>query len=259
MLGCTGAELLSFDGKTLRRSPLAARKFMPTAGGEAWRSLPILDESVDTVFYPHSNSTYLLSTSRRGFLQAIPISEPIGRGALDKSSQPGSVLTPVAVTSANLKNETPGTVVGGLEGESPIISVHKSDVYVMTTFQRLWRYDAMQVIPCGNIMKYFKSVFAEWSVPAGAAEKQEGIVHLRAFSADPTSSRIAWKCELSKKAIHIAAVNATLAKHIACCNPALASQKSKSKMACCVKKEANARENATSQENRIVQEALLNL
>ena len=60
--------------------------------------------------------------------------------------------------------ETIGFVAGGLEGEAPVIVAHVNDVYVLTTFQGLWRFDATQIIPCGNVLGFFQPAFAKWSV-----------------------------------------------------------------------------------------------
>jgi len=233
ILGCTGIELLTFDGQ-LHRTPLAARKTRPLADGEPWVKLPMLGDSSTNVFYPHSKRTYIMTSGRRGFLQAIDVTEPIGASV---AAAPGSVLSPVAVTTKNLAKQTPGIVIGGLEGESPVIFAHKTDIFTLTTFQRLWRFDALQVIPCGNVMKYYQPLFLAWSVSPGTHATKASTVYLTAATATPGSKKVPWLCELSKKTRTVEGT--MLSKHIACCNPQ--GFKGAGKQACCVDKTANAK------------------
>ena len=95
-----------------------------------------------------------------------------------------------------------------------MIFAHKTDIFILTTFQRLWRFDALQVIPCGNVMKYYQPLFLAWSVSPGTHATKASTVYLTAATATPGSKKVPWLCELSKKTRTVEGT--MLSKHIAC-------------------------------------------
>lgn len=212
ILGCTGLELLSFSNGELQQTPLAARRTRVADVSAPWRSLPLMGASMATLFYPYAKSSYALVLGTNGITHLVDITTPTGAPVI---SQGGASLVPQAVTSGlKYDQETAGTVVAGFEGESPVGVSHGTDVFVMTSFQRLWRFDAMQVLPCGNVNEYFKKVFKGWNVPAGSTKKQVGTVMLRSAFRAKDNATANWVCELSKKTDKI--MGAVLVKSVAC-------------------------------------------
>merc|ERR1712093_238622 len=108
-------------------------------------------------------------------------------------------------------------------------------MYLMTSFQRLWRFSARQQVPCGNVMDFLLPKMREWHVAPNTTAREKGIVQLRSrmakFEGTPTSP---WLCELQKKSL-VMADNHQLYKYVACCNPDL--KESNQELACCVQKE----------------------
>jgi hypothetical protein len=224
-LGCTGMVLLSFEGDQLHRTPLAACKTKPLSKAESWRTREIFGSSSTDIFYPHSGANVAFVAGRRGFVEAIDITKPIGPSM---AAQAGSKLTPLAISGLAMEDESPGIIVAGLEGEIPVLTASGTDIYSFSTFQRAWKIDMSQGISCGNVQNYFQSVFDGWAVPPGQTRHTHRNVWLKAKTAKRTAKAVSWLCELTKKALD---TNGTvLHKDIACCNP----KKSSTSMQCCV-------------------------
>lgn len=211
--------------------------------------------SSDNIFYPHSNTSYALVTSREGAMQAVDITTSFGDTVHDPEwdLEKKAVLSPIAVSKGITKAaENRSVIVAAFEGQSPVVTTHGSDAYLLTSFNRLWRMDAMQIVPCGNVMSFFKGIFKNWTVPPGSTAKRAGTVSLKSAMRQGAAG-VPWLCELSKKVIEVEGY--PLAKNIACCNP----KDAKQKKACCVGKDADVPEDMEAPKGsvaRAVAEAL---
>ena len=254
---CNGIERLLFDGQTLQRYAVA---FKLSRGD--------LDDTLygvasDNLHYLHSNRTYIFVSTPKGLMRSIDVTdERLNTGAAPKDtltplvSQEFSkqLKTPTGITDVAKQwgsTGTPGTVVGALEGSVPVITTGSAyDVFAITSFQRIWRFDAMQQVPCGNLMKFSLPIMRSWAVPSNSTVSNRQEVELAAKMASSQAAPSPWTCELQKKRL-TTFDQYELFKYVACCFPAIAALQP---IACCVEKEGN-----VTNSSQHVQDALLAL
>lgn len=250
---CTGIEMLSFKQSKLNRTAVAFRRIGHHAatGGELSDTLPLYGVSSDNIRYEHTGRRYVFMTTSKGALHSVDVTD----GKLSVESKQGATIEPVVAAKGKVGSyeNDQATIVGGVEGSNPVIATgHGYDIMMMTSFQRLWRFDAKQQVPCGNLMKFLLPSLRGWEAPKNGTVSQKQVVELRARISDTQAPLSPWTCELQKKSL-TTFDDHRLFKYVACCYP---SRGGVQDIACCSTKET---ETKATKDSQFLQQAMMSL